>query len=410
MPKVIHVVRKFEPAEWGGTETHLVHLVRELSRLGWTSEVHAPREAGTDGTALIGAGASFFTYRARYPFVSTRRGSRAALVASGGNLFSFEELMRLLASRRAAVLHTHAIGRLGGIVRVASRARHVPYAVTLHGPVRANAEMVRRDAERRTRQLMDLGAPLGWAVGARRVVHDADLLFLLNPQEQRAWAPDRQGRHMDVIPHGVDTTAARPEARAEARARIPGLGKAPFVLVLGRLDATKGQDLGVEAFVKVAPAGTHLLLVGSTADPAFAETLRQQVSAAGPNVHLVGGVAPSVARALLAEAQLALIPSRAESFGLVLLEAWAEATPALFSPASGLQSIATCTGAFDGMVDSLEPQAWADRLSAALHDELFLARERREGPRRVAAHYTWQAAAERVAAAYRTVSLGAASP
>ena len=57
MPHVVHVLRKFEPRERGGIETHLVGLIPELARLGWTSEVHAPRERGTDGAPLREVGA-----------------------------------------------------------------------------------------------------------------------------------------------------------------------------------------------------------------------------------------------------------------------------------------------------------------------------------------------------------------
>src|SRR5690348_3115639 len=135
MPKVIHVLRKFEPAEWGGIETHMVGLVPALARLGWTSEVHAPREAGTDGSPLTAIGAGFRPFAAHYPYLGLTPEKRAALVAVGGNLISPEELIVLMTTRNADVIHVHTRGRLGGIVRSASRLRKIPYAVTLHGPV-----------------------------------------------------------------------------------------------------------------------------------------------------------------------------------------------------------------------------------------------------------------------------------
>ena len=61
MPRVVHVLRKFEPSEWGGIETYLLGLLPELERLGWKSEVHAPQEAGTDGTILREHGIGFRT-------------------------------------------------------------------------------------------------------------------------------------------------------------------------------------------------------------------------------------------------------------------------------------------------------------------------------------------------------------
>ena len=134
MPKVVHVVRKFEPAEWGGTETFMVNLVRELVPLGWMSEVHAPGEPGTDGSALELAGATFRTFSASYPVAGLDAAGRKRLVASGGNLVTFDEMRRLAFDRRTSLFHTHTARRLGGVVRWAARRTGRPYAVTLHGP------------------------------------------------------------------------------------------------------------------------------------------------------------------------------------------------------------------------------------------------------------------------------------
>jgi len=407
MPKVIHVLRKFEPAEWGGTETHLIHLVRELDRLGWSNEVHAPAEQGTDGTALLEAGATFHTYRARYPYLRLSAKQRSALVASAGNLFSVDELARLLLDRRASIVHTHALGRLGGIVRFGARARKIPYAVTLHGPVRANAEVVQHDVSQRARTLRDVGAPLGWMVGARRVVDDADVLFVLNPGEQEAWRKEREGKHMQLIAHGVDPSPAPALLRAEARAMVPGLGDAPFLVVVGRLDANKGQDIAIEAFLAASCPEHHLVLVGSVTDREYAARLHKRVAGHTSRVHIIGGVRPCTARAFLAEADLALVTSRAESFGIVLLEAWAEATPALHSGAAGLLGITRTVGAEDTSVDSESPAVWARRIEQTLCNPLLLQKERQEGPRRVARHYSWSAVARQVAAAYRNAAFGA---
>src|SRR5262245_24667642 len=40
---VAQVMRKYDPAEWGGTETHVVEVTRRLVERGFAVEVHAPR-------------------------------------------------------------------------------------------------------------------------------------------------------------------------------------------------------------------------------------------------------------------------------------------------------------------------------------------------------------------------------
>jgi glycosyltransferase involved in cell wall biosynthesis len=399
MPLAIHVLRKFEPNAWGGIETHLVGLLPELARLGWESEVHAPAEAGTDGEPLRRIGATFRTFRARYPYLGLAPDDRARLVASGGNLVSPEELFALVSDRRAAVFHTHTQGRLGGVVRTAARLRGVPYATTLHGPVRAGAATIERDISARTKRLVDLGAPFGLLVGARRVVHDADLLYTLNRDEHAAWTADRAGRHHALVSHGVSLQRATLADRAAARASVPGLGDAPFVVIVGRKERTKGQDLGIAAFLRGAPSDVHLVVAGAEMDADFAAELAR-MAAGDARVHLVPSVGPRVARALLAEATIALIPSRAEPFGLVLLEAWAEGTPAVFAAVGGLVDIARRVDAIAGLVEDPTDVTLGARLGAALASASFRNREADAGPVRVAAHFSWRALAEVVAADY----------
>jgi glycosyltransferase involved in cell wall biosynthesis len=402
VPKVIHVLRKFEPAAWGGIETHLAGLVPELARLGWESEIHAPAERGTDGAPLEALGARFRTFRARYPYLGLTPERREALVACGGNLVAPGELVALAGRRDVDLFHVHTLGRLGGVVRLASRLAGVPYAVTLHGPVRANAAVVDEAARGRTDGLTDLGQPFGWLVGARRVVEDAALVFVLHEGERRAWEKARRGRHLEQIVHGVQPGPATAGERARARASIAGLGDAPFVLVLGRMEPAKGQDLALAAFLRARPPA-HLVLAGSAASPAFAEGLRAR---AGEGVHVVGGVAPATARALLAEASLVVIPSRAEPFGIVLLEAWAEGSRTLFSDVDGLAHIAGLLGAREGAVPPADEAALAAKITAAFADPAPLAAEARRLQGEVRQRMSWSAVAGRLAASYETARAG----
>jgi len=400
MPRVIHILRKFEPAEWGGIETHLLGLLPELERLGWTSEVHAPAEAGTDGTPLAECGIEFRTFRACYPVLGMGKEGRARLVASGGNLITVDELMRLLRDRRASVFHVHTQGRLSGVVRLASRLKGVPFAVTIHGPYRSGAKSVRAAHADRTRGLIDLGAPFGLLVGARRVVHDADMVFVVNQHEYEAWRAAREGRHLEYVPHGVSLERASAETRAEVRQRIRGLGQAPFLVVVGRLDRAKGQDLAISAFRRAAPSGWHLVLAGAPTDAPFARELEVRAKTLAPRVHLLGGVSPAVARALLVEASLVLIPSRNEPFGIVLLEAWAEGSAALYSDLGGLAEVSRRVASTFGRVAEPREDAWVEKIRSVLADPASVEAERRAAPERVAEHFSWRAAARRIADAY----------
>jgi glycosyltransferase involved in cell wall biosynthesis len=375
----------------------MVGLVPELTKLGWRSEVHAPAEAGTDGRALEAVGATFRTFRARYPYLGLNPQRRAQLVASSGNLLSIDELISLVGQRRGNVLHAHTLGRLGGVVRTAARLRRVPYAVTLHGPVRANASVIQRDAVDRTRGMFDLGSPFGWAVGARSVVKDADMVFTLNASERNAWRDERRGRHLALVAHGVDPTPASGEARAAARELV---GPASFALVVGRLTRTKGQDVVIDAFLAGVPPPHRLLLAGAAVDEDYARELSERAHRSDGRVQILGGVLPAVARALMAEAEIVLVPSRAEPFGIVLLEAWAEGVPALASDVDGLAEIGREVGAPHAFVPAGDAQAWSARLCEVFADRTWLRVERESARERVVRHYTWRSLAENIVGAY----------
>lgn len=401
MPRVVHVLRKFEPAEWGGTETHICGLIPELERFGFTSEVHAPREDGTDGHPLEALGARFRSFRAHYPYVGLSSGERAKLVASGGNLVSAGELLSLATARRPSLFHVHTQGRLGGVVRTASRIRRIPYAVTVHSPIKTSIEIMRAANEGKLdRPRADFGKPFGALVGARKVGRDADLFFTLSDEEHAAWLDERAGKHIEQITHGVSATPSTPEARSQARRSVPGLGDAPFIVVLGRVDPVKGQDTALRAYLAQKDPEAHLVLAGSITDPSFAGQVRELANERPSHVHFVGALSPTEARAFLAEAFLALVPSRAEAFGLVLLEAWAEGTPVIFSDVGGLSSIARRAELSFGAVENND-DAWALALGRALADEPWRTEESLAGPRRVLRDYSWRSVAERVAASYR---------
>lgn len=85
-----------------------------------------------------------------------------------------------------------------------------------------------------------------------------------------------------------------------------------YIVYIGRLDLVKGPDVLIRAFNKVNPAGYKLLIVG---DGNEAKSLK---SIATENIIFTGKILD--ASFILNLADIAVVPSRFESFGLVLLE------------------------------------------------------------------------------------------
>lgn len=199
--RVAHVLRKYDPAEWGGTETHVVAVARHLGTHGVASEVHAPHGPRAPDRQLP-AEVPLRRFHAFAPFVGSAA-QRRALWQNAGNLATLDEPLRLAADRGLALAHLHTAGRIGGAVRTGMRLTGRPYLVSIHGPRLSASGFLAEDTARRLRGLIDLGKPLGALLGARRVLTDAARVICFNQDEHDALRPlvgDRAVR-MD---HGVD--------------------------------------------------------------------------------------------------------------------------------------------------------------------------------------------------------------
>src|SRR5437016_4146952 len=152
--RIAHLLRKYNPAEWGGTETVIHQLFEGLRREGADSIVYCPRLAangqqGANGHAtshghvalthvrdpLAEGGCLVKRFNACVPIWGISAEQRRQMVAVGGNLMSFDLLSSLWSAPRLSVIHSHALGRVGGIGLTIARRRKIPFVVTVHGGV-----------------------------------------------------------------------------------------------------------------------------------------------------------------------------------------------------------------------------------------------------------------------------------
>src|SRR6184192_2997397 len=96
---VVHVLRKYNPAEWGGTESALQRLFHGLQPAGVDSVVYCPRTATSNGTPAIStsdplaeSGCTIKRFRACVPVWGISPEQRQQMIAVGGNLMSFHLL------------------------------------------------------------------------------------------------------------------------------------------------------------------------------------------------------------------------------------------------------------------------------------------------------------------------------
>ncbi len=221
--------------------------------------------------------------------------------------------------------------------------------------------------------------------------------------------PDR----IEVVPPGVDHHLFSPGDQRAARAEL-GLGAGPVLLFAGRIQPLKGADVAVRTLAalgqerpsdRAGPAGraARLLLVGGPSgvdgDAELARLhylvadlgLRERVTFVPPQPH---GRLALYYRA----ADVCLVPSRSESFGLVALEAAACGTPVVAAAVGGLATL-VADGVSGFLVEGRDPEAYAARVAQLLRDPALAAEMSLEATTR-AAGYRWSIAAARLRRLY----------
>ncbi len=208
-----------------------------------------------------------------------------------------------------------------------------------------------------------------------------------------------EGR-ITVIPNGIDPPTCR--ARAGELARLRSEFAAPeerLVLLIGRLVYEKGFQLALEAMPKVIEAvpGTRFLVAGSGTHE---EELKRQAEELGLMEHgtFLGWIGDDVLHSLYAIADLTVVPSIYEPFGLVALEAMASGCPCIVADTGGLREVVPHEEA--GLrFRARDPEALAEVAIRVLSDPELEARLIAEAKEHVL-RFDWADVAAQTAAVY----------
>jgi glycosyltransferase involved in cell wall biosynthesis len=411
--KVVHVLRKYDPREWGGTETALHQLARGLRELGVESVVLAPEPppGPPAPSPLERDGFAVRRFRAFFPAIGIPPERRRQLTAVGGNLLSWDLLPRLVGERDVAIVHAHALGRLGALARAGARIQRVPFVLSIHGGALDLPAETRQALERSARGGLEWGRAVGAVLGARRLTDQADAIVTSNETEAALQRARHGADRVHVLPHGLRFAAYERDERARAVAALPQLRGRRVLACVGRIDPVKNQAWLVEQMVAVRqrhPAAL-LLLVGAATDAAYEAHVRERVRALGlaDHVLLTGPVEPAspLLAGLFQIAEVAVLPSLSETFGLILVEAWAAGTVVLASRTSGALSLVRPgqTGELFGL-DS--PAGFHAALDALLADPAARERMARAGRERARAQFDALVVAGRMRELYDRLAAG----
>jgi glycosyltransferase involved in cell wall biosynthesis len=403
---IAHLLRKYNPAEWGGTETVIRQLFDGLRRDGVESTVYCPAIPNPGGhDPLAEAGCAIRRFRAFVPIWGISPEQRRQMVAVGGNLLSFELPRMLWADRSISLIHTHTLGRIGGIGLTLAQRKGVPFVLTIHGGVYDLPEALRRSFNTPQTGGVEWGKPFGLLFRSRRVLDEADAILTCNQREAELIREQHPDRRVIVQPHGVPAKLYAEEHREAAWAAYPQLRGRDVVLSLGRIDAVKNQRWVVEQMPEMLRRHPNVVLVlaGACTDEAYGAELNRRIAELGlePHVLITGKLPPADPRliGLLQIARVAMLQSVSETFGLVILEAWAAGTPVLSSRTSGASALIE-PGRNGWLFDLDRPESFHTAISIALTNEQRRAEAVAAGRQRVVAEYDTQVLASRVRQMY----------
>jgi glycosyltransferase involved in cell wall biosynthesis len=244
---------------------------------------------------------------------------------------------------------------------------------------------------------------------------------------QEAKISERFGTHPPdlVIPLGVHPSQPR---RIEASPYIPSLARGnkervmshqgtalaelgipddrPLVLFMSRIDPKKGLDLLVPALERLLAEGLnfHFVLAGTNPqDPDYEKQIQEQVKASplASRTTITGFVTGELKAALLQDADLFVLPSYYENFGIAVAEAMVAGMPVVISDQVHIWE--EVKGAEAGWVCPCDVEALTEVLREALQDVGERLRRGANAQDYALKHYSWDAIALAMIQAYRQI-------
>lgn len=195
-----------------------------------------------------------------------------------------------------------------------------------------------------------------------------------------------------LLPNGVDEEEFKKTTPNLLRKKINISNKLPYILFVGRLNAIKGPDLLLEAFIALSDLFPHHLVL-SGPDGGMKDALIDIVNEAGlgERVHFSGFVGGELKANAYQEAQFLVIPSRHEAMSIVALEAAICSTPVLLTDQCGFSALAEAGAA-------VEVEASVVGIKAGLMEMVLSGKDLdkmgKQGYKLVQSQYSWQSVIE----------------
>ena len=340
----------------GGMNVYLLQLAKELGSLGLTADVFTRFHDPNDPEIVdLGPGSRVIHIKAG-PWYESKEGIYPLLPEFVDNMLSFQRERGLAYD----LYHSH-YWLSGEVVSRLNQHVRLPHIASFHtlgeAKIRARAEenesIVRIRSERDT-------------------LHRADRIVAVSEHERGNMIDfyEAPGDRIQVIPCGVDMDVFKPMPKDEARREL-GLGDGNVLLYVGRVQPLKGPELLLESVARMGlNEGLKVLIVGGdvTGDEEVTKVRRLAEELGIDHMVSFEGTVPHKRLVhYYNAADLCVVPSFYESFGLVAAEAMACGTPVVATAVGGLPETVK-DGLNGSLIRSRNPEALAEKISLLLND------------------------------------------
>lgn len=374
----------------GGMNVHVREIARALSVRGAQVDVFTRAHQGQDLDAPgIADGVNV---------VHVPAGPSAAPLSEQHEYLTefLEGILRRRDRNHSDYQAVHSHYWLSGLAgRQFAAAVAAPHVMTFHTLSRIKMQSRSGESEPELRQRSEA-----------EIIAGSDCVIAFSEHERDAMVKlyDGDPNRIRLVPCGVDLERFRPLGRAEARDEL-GLNGHKVLLYVGRIEALKGLELLIQTTAHLDAANVKVLVVGDDADGS-GDLARLKYMAESLNVsesiEFVGRVAQDRLPWYYSAADVCVVPSYYESFGLVALESMACGTPVVASRVGGLPTVVR--NGRTGYLKSWRcPETFANSLEMLLVNHSLQDSMGRTA-RKTAESMSWDAVSGQLLAIYRELS------
>ena len=353
-------VARLGEKDTGGMNVYVLQLAREYARRGNRVDVFTRYHDPNDPKIVeIEEGARVIHLDAG-PLDASKNDLFSYIPSFVNGLYRFqeEEARGGFQTGPYDLIHSHywLSGMVGATL---SRKWGAPHVTTFH--TLAKTKMRARPGEREPQLRQDVEG---------RVMSVADGIVVSTDEERQDVIRhyDAPPRNIEVIPAGVNLDMFQPVDRDVARAEL-GIKEERVILYVGRIEPLKGIDILLRA-VPMLEYGQDLRVLvvgGNPGNDAELDRLKSLTSelGIGDTVTFTGSVPQSTLPTYYSAADVFVLPSHSESFGLAPLEAMACGTPVVVSRVGGMKTFVN-SGENGYLVPWRCPESFAQRLDVLL--------------------------------------------